>query len=255
VARLNRNIVRFFKVALILLLAGVFIAATIATTLSHKDLVCTNILIEIDHKNNLYFLDENDVNKILTRNSKLINTRLSDINLSQLEKDLEENDFIQNAEVFTNFDGVLKAKIQQKTPQYRIFNNEGVSYYISDSGNFMPLSSKFTPRLIVATGYIPFVKNIEVDAVNKDLKLLIDFIQRDEFLNALIGSVHVNSKKEFVLIPKIDGHKIDFGKINDMETKFRNLKIFYKKALPYSEWEKYETINLKYKGQIVCSKN
>jgi cell division protein FtsQ len=32
------------------------------------------------------------------------------------------------------------------------------------------------------------------------------------------------------------------------------LKIFYKEGMPYEGWRKYETINLKYSGQVVCKR-
>lgn len=237
-------------------LIGVFVFVVVVSFTTQKELICKDLIIEINHNNELFFLDENDVLKLLTKHGSNIitNKKISEIDLKELERSVELSDFVYKAEVFTNFEGAIKAKITQKKPQYRIFNNLGVSYYISESGTYIPFSTKFTPRLIVATGNIPFAKNTEEETVNKSLKTLIDFVQKDEFLDALIGSIHVNSKSEFVLIPKIDGHKIEFGDLSNMQTKFKNLKIFYKKALPHSAWEKYETINLKYKGQIICSK-
>jgi cell division protein FtsQ len=241
---------------MVLTLLGCFAFLVVSSLIKQKEIVCKDVLVKVDHNDELYFLNENDIMKLLTKHGSnvLVNKKISEINLQELERSIELSDFVDKAEVFTNFEGAIKVKVIQKKPQYRIFNNQGVSYYISKNGTYIPFSSNFTPRLIVATGNVPFAKNIEEEPVNKSLKTLIDFIQKDEFLNALIGSVHVNSKKEFVLIPKIDGHKIEFGNTNNMETKFKNLKIFYKKALPNSAWEKYETINLKYKGQIVCSK-
>jgi cell division protein FtsQ len=40
-----------------------------------------------------------------------------------------------------------------------------------------------------------------------------------------------------------------------MVEKFDNLMIFYNKALPKVGWQTYHTINVKYKGQIVASRN
>jgi cell division protein FtsQ len=37
--------------------------------------------------------------------------------------------------------------------------------------------------------------------------------------------------------------------------KFEKLKIFYREAIPYEGWDKYEEINLKFKRQIVCKKS
>ena len=42
--------------------------------------------------------------------------------------------------------------------------------------------------------------------------------------------------------------------IDNMEEKFHKLEIFYAEGLSYTGWDKYETIKLDYKGQIVCEK-
>jgi cell division protein FtsQ len=38
-----------------------------------------------------------------------------------------------------------------------------------------------------------------------------------------------------------------------LDVKLENLKLFYQKALPKVGWERYSSINLKYKNQIVCT--
>jgi cell division protein FtsQ len=39
-----------------------------------------------------------------------------------------------------------------------------------------------------------------------------------------------------------------------LENKFKKLKAIYTEVLPKVGFEQYKTINLKYKGQVVCSK-
>jgi len=57
-----------------------------------------------------------------------------------------------------------------------------------------------------------------------------------------------------VLIPRVGNYEIQFGKMTDLETKFLKLNSFYEQALSKTDWNKYKTINLKYKDQIVCFK-
>jgi cell division protein FtsQ len=45
-----------------------------------------------------------------------------------------------------------------------------------------------------------------------------------------------------------------FGTGDDIEIKFEKLMLFYKEGLSRVGWDKYSTINLKYKNQIVCTK-
>jgi cell division protein FtsQ len=45
-----------------------------------------------------------------------------------------------------------------------------------------------------------------------------------------------------------------FGDISNCEEKFQNLESLYINGLNAVGWNKYETINLKYKGQVICTK-
>lgn len=233
-----------------------FVVIITAATNNRSKVLCSDIKVELATNNEIAFLDEADLLNIVTDNGQnlLINEPLSSINLTSIEANLEKNPFVANAEVHSNFDGDIRAVVTQKQPIYRVFNNKGVSYYIGETGRKMPLSAKFTPRLIVATGHIPDVANTQDDKLNSDLYLMVEFILADAFWSAMIGQVHVNEKQEFVLYPKIDGLNVEFGDVSRMREKFKNLRIFYNKALTNADWKQYETINLKYKGQIICSK-
>jgi cell division protein FtsQ len=74
-------------------------------------------------------------------------------------------------------------------------------------------------------------------------------------MQSLIGQIHLKKDGDFVLIPLVGGQKIIFGSAftdEEVREKFKKLKIFYKEAIPYEGWDKYEEISLKYKKQIVC---
>jgi cell division protein FtsQ len=46
-----------------------------------------------------------------------------------------------------------------------------------------------------------------------------------------------------------------FGEAKDFEEKFEKLKTFYTEGLNKTDgWNKYSTINIKYKNQVVCTK-
>ena len=66
---------------------------------------------------------------------------------------------------------------------------------------------------------------------------------------ALIGS---NSSREQE--KHVGNHKIVFGGVENLESKFEKLMFFYKKGLNKTGWNEYSEINLKYKDQVVCTK-
>ena len=55
-------------------------------------------------------------------------------------------------------------------------------------------------------------------------------------------------------LPLIGDQKIVLGSARKIEDKLHRLKIFYQQGMPYAGWNLYETINLKYNGQVVCRK-
>jgi cell division protein FtsQ len=54
------------------------------------------------------------------------------------------------------------------------------------------------------------------------------------------------------MFPQVGGQLIEFGKPENLELKFKKLRIFYKEILPEKGWNAYERVNLEYEGQIIA---
>jgi cell division protein FtsQ len=120
----------------------------------------------------------------------------------------------------------------------------------------------------VANGYIfenmniDVKKHVHVKQFNKegksnilsDLQELASYIHHDPFWNSQFVQVFVNKKGEIELIPRVGAHIIILGKADAYQNKLKKLKTFYVKGLNSIGWNDYETINLKYKNQVICSK-
>jgi len=55
-----------------------------------------------------------------------------------------------------------------------------------------------------------------------------------------------------VLYPQVTKQMVEFGKPEDIEVKFKKLRIFYTEILPKKGWNRYEKVNLKYRDQIIA---
>ncbi len=253
---MKTNTKKIIKALMIIIFGAVFTFVIVKSKISQNNIICTKIIVDIKDKKDLQFISEKDVLKTINsqQENQLINKKISDIDLKIIEEKLEQNEFIANAEVYSNFEGAIKVDIVQKKPLYRIINNKNVSYYISDKSYKVPLSANFTPRLILTTGYIPEVEDISTEKVNRNLKKLIDFIHQETFWESMISQVIVEKNGDFVLIPKLKGHTVLLGDVNNLNEKFKKLKAFYQQGLKKTDWTKYKQINLKYKGQLICSK-
>jgi len=241
------------------LIIGVFVFLGAAIDY-HDNIICKGFSISIDHGKGNFFIERKDIEALLFDDpeySGLLGEAIKNIDFSKIELLLEDNCFIDNAEIYANALGKVKIDIKQREPIVRVINNRGVSYYIDKNGEKMPISTKFTARLMVATGKISdnglCEGKIEHTIVKKIFKLA-KFINSDPFWLAQIEQLNINEAGSFELIPKVGNHYILFGDIDDMEMKFRKLMTFYKEILKSVGWNQYREINLKYKGQIVCSK-
>ncbi len=62
----------------------------------------------------------------------------------------------------------------------------------------------------------------------------------------------INAEGKISIFPQVTGQKVEFGKAENIEEKFKKLMIFYKEILPQRGWTKYERVNLEYEGQVIA---
>ncbi|HIG32800.1 MAG TPA: hypothetical protein EYQ09_05115 [Flavobacteriales bacterium] len=170
---------------------------------------------------------------------------LSQFYLNDLEEILLKHSAVRKAEVYSNQQGVINIKLQQRKAIVRI-KTAYVDYYLDEDGLEMPLSKAYTPRVIVVSG----------DANQQHHASIYAFIRKineSEFWKSQIMQLHF-SGDEVVLIPRVGDQKIHFGMLVNSTEKLDNLYQFYKQAMPVKGWQTYSDINLKYKNQIVCTK-
>ncbi|MCB2221860.1 MAG: hypothetical protein KQI35_15830 [Bacteroidetes bacterium] len=229
----------------------------------HQKITCKSIEVLLDYEDADPLIDADMIKSDVYKTyDSLIGKRISEIDQVEIEDFINQNNYVDNAEVFSTLTGHLKIKVTQKKPIIRIINNKGQHYYIDEKGTAMMVKSSYTTRLLVASGHIPatyadtinLIKN-ENFPVLQDLYNLALHIRSNEFLEAQIEQIYVNEDQEYELIPKVGRQLIIFGDITDMEEKFDKLIVFYQKGMKKAGWDTYRTINLKFKDQVVCAKN
>jgi cell division protein FtsQ len=231
--------------------------------------VCERISVKIiDSLSNSFVTSGNVMDLLLESGVKILGYPHHTIQTRELEKLLNNEAFIKNAELYKTIDGVLHADILQRKPIMRVINQKGQSYYLDKEGVILPVSANFTSRVLVANGYIsePFLaesnrsifdaefpKNKRNEVIY-DLYDLAAFIDSSDLWKAQITQIFVNSKYEYEMIPRVGAHVIYLGDISGYETKFKKLKAMYRYGMNSEGWNNYEMINLKYENQVVCTK-
>lgn len=206
------------------------------------------------------FIRERDVTEILFREFRhaVVGQPLELIDIEEIEQVLESDIFIKDADVYVDALNKVHITIEQRVPIARIMDEQDPSYYLDEDGERVRTSPKFTARVIVITGKIGHFDdnylNIPHHRLNKVFKL-IQFINAHPFWKAQFEQIHINHSGDATLIPKLGDHKVKFGAPNEeIENKFHRLEVFYYDGLPVEGWNKYKTINLAFKGQVVAKK-
>ena len=261
---------KIFNIVIWILLVSGLVVSLAFVEIEQKKMKCSSLQIEVNHEDGNYFVESDDVkNIIFNTGDSIINQPLGDIKISYLEKLIDNHSAVANAQVYKTIGGQVKVRVKQRFPIIRIFNARNESFYIDQDGYFMPLASNYTSRVLIANGRIyagseMFNKiNVydlmKVDSISKktivdDLFLLAKYISADEWRKAQFQQVFIDENGEFELIPRVGNHRILIGDITDIEEKIEKLKVFYLEGLSKTGWNEYQTINLKFKNQVVCTK-
>jgi len=241
-----KRVVKILAVAALVLYFPVILGFVSA---DRNKTVCRDIRTEINDSTVNRFISSDELRlAILQKYPGILGKNINDINTENIEHFIEKNPAIENCEVFFTVGGVMHVEVDQKRPVLRVFEDSHTSYYIDEDGEKMPLSAKYTAHVLVANGYIKKLKNRD------ELFKLAGFISNDEFWRSQIEQIYVNKNGEFILVPRVGDHIVEFGPIDRMEEKFRNLKALYQNGWDAREWNVYKKVSLKYEGQIVCSK-
>lgn len=227
----------------------------IAANHHQEESKCAGIEVTIHGVNNNFFIDKKDVIAFINAQNKpaAIGNSIGNFNLRKLETLLENQVWIESADLYFNDQNVLQAEIEEREPVARVFTPLGHSFYLDSSSKILPLSNRLSARVPVFTGF----PNYGGDLVHTDSMLLNGIVslslalQNDEFLQAMIEQIDINPYRKFELIPKLGKQIISFGTATDIPEKFSKLKAFYQQIILKAGWNRYSNINLEYAGQVV----
>lgn len=205
------------------------------------------------------FVSQTDVYGIIEENNgALVGKPLKYLPFQEIEDKLKLNPFIKQVRVFSDMDGTVNVKIEQREAVLRIINNVGNDFYIDDSGVKFPISKLYAPHITVANGNIAERFDGKQDTISsktvKDLYKVATFLTTDSLWNSQVEQLYVNEERDIEIVPRVGNQKIILGDADSLERKFGKLLVFYKQIVPKAGWGTYKTVNLKFSNQIVCEK-
>jgi cell division protein FtsQ len=218
--------------------------------------VCKNVLVEIENLSENHFLDEADVMKLVETSGETIKgIGIDRINLKDIEKKLKYDKHILDAELFGDLKGNLVVNVELRRPIARVVQSDAPDAYIAEDGVIMPVSEKYTSRVLLISGYVkPLLESEDLNKNEEGRKLLemIEYINANRFWKAQVAQLDIDRSGRIDIFPQVTGQRVEFGKPENIEMKFKKLMIFYKEILPARGWTRYERVNLEYEGQVIA---
>lgn len=209
---------------------------------------CTGIDVNIISSQPSEFITAQGVKNELGKLSVDFSSRcISEINLDSIERFLSKDNRFESVQCAEMNTGKLRIDIVPMIPELRVFTPKE-SYYINKDGKRINANIEFVSDVPVING------NFNDAFPASSLLPVTRYIAKDSVLKSLITMINADSPTNIILLPRIKGHVINLGDTSDLKNKFDNLLLMYHKVMPYKGWETYDTISLKFKGQIVATR-
>ncbi len=234
---------------------------------SYLDSPLKSIAITIERPHDKGFLDRAQItSQLVTICDTAKKTAVGKIDMAKVEKLLNSNPWIQSSTSYIDINSKLMVKAKEYQPLLRVYNLDGHSAYITQEGILIPSCPSFTPRVLIASGNFKFEASALSQEKLSDSALIhsnlaeafsiCQAIESDPFMQSCIGQLYCNANNEFELTVNGLQSKVIFGKADNAADKLLRLKLFLKQKGRSEEMKHIQSINLKYRNQlVVCTKN
>lgn len=212
--------------------------------------VCTGVVIDIDGTRSAAdSLAAASLRAELSKYPKKISgSRLNTINTLEIEKYLSRFNNFETVDCILTPEGKLRVTAVPMIPEIRVFEPDGKSYYINKDGKRIKADAKFFVDVPIVLG--DFSKNMKPT----ELLPVVRFIKGDPQLRDIVSSVKADGRENILLIPRIGGHVINIGDTTRLAEKRQGILTAYMSILPRRGWETYDTISVKFRNQVVCTR-
>lgn len=246
---------RYLKIFFSLLLAAYLVVALTMTARENDDTMCSGMTITVEdadgEKGAQRFVTPGELALELDNlPSKAKGIALANINTQDIRRRLLDLDKIEDVSVVRYTDGSIRIKVTPIVPVLRVFDGNE-SYYVNRAGKRVKASARYHKNVPLIQGHFD-----ATDTAFTPLSLmpLVNYISSDSIWNTYIGMIKVKSPNDILLIPNIREHVINLGTLDRLDDKMERLRTFYTKVLVKQGWEKYDTLTLKWNGQLVATK-
>lgn len=245
-----------------LCLAACIIVAFTAGASSRKSIRCTGLEVVILDSMQNSFVSRADVKGYLDREyGRYVGTVIDSIDLTAVEEIIDGRSAVLKSQAYVTRNGILHVDVTQRKPVVRFQKKDG-GFYADAEGYIFPLQRTYSSHVQVIDGNIPLAANSGYKGAISDpqekawfenMMRVVNFIESDRTWKDKIVQISVDEGMNLILIPREGNERFLFGQPTDIGDKFRKMEKYYTHIIPAKGEGYYRTVDLKYKGQIVCN--
>jgi cell division protein FtsQ len=249
------SVKKVMQAALTLVATVGCIVAIVGAARVEESLPVAGVVVHIQDGKTYHFVEEPHVLEETVERAgiEVGKTVLRQVNLRAMEEALNEDDWVENSQVYVDNARVIHISLTQRRPIARLFTQNGNSYYMDSNLHVMPLSSAFIHYCLVITNVPELHKDSASSSIKFQLRTMVNAIQRDTFWSAQASQLVFDTGNTFQIIPLVGDQTIYFGDTSRTQQKLANLLAFYRNVLNRIGWDKYNKIDVRFKNQVVAS--
>ena len=217
--------------------------------------------VDIVFSDTLGFVSEADIRDYLGKSHPvLLGQRIDSLKLYKIEASLNSRSAILSTQAWTA-DSTLFISIKQREPVARMESSDN-TFYIDDRGYIFPVQGNSSKDFPLIKGNLPLHEpagykgqplSEEGQEWVRDILEFLHYTKKSKWASR-INYIEVDSGDNLTIVPVEGKEKFIFGKAEDIPEKFAKIKEYYERIKPAVEEDRYSSVNVKYKGQIVCRK-
>ncbi|MBX7125320.1 MAG: cell division protein FtsQ [Cyclobacteriaceae bacterium] len=227
------------------------------TDKKREGIVCKDIAVRLENEHENHFVDEADiVYRIEKSGQQIRGASFDEINLRLIENKLRQEKHVRRADLYTDLKGNLIATVELRRPIARLVSESGPGAYVSEEGIVMPVSERYTSRVVLVSG--AYVRTLLAKGdlskfdEGKALLEMINFINDDRFWRAQVAQIDLDEQGRARIYPQVTSQVVEFGPMQNIEEKFNKLMVFYKDILPQKGWTRYSRVNVEFQDQVIA---
>ncbi len=267
---------RWLKIALTLVgwaaLAAYLIFAARYCERRNADRICTGLNISVTGTDYPGLVTPESIRRILVgERMRLTGARLDSIGLRAVERAIAARPYVRQVRAYPSMDGKLNIEVVPRDPVGRLQTANGYRHYLSADGYAWPMQEGLfidvpivsgNPDLPFGTEFAGKVANVpgpekkspENEIFFWNLINFVQFLPRHAFWSAQVVQIEATADNEVILVPRIGRGIVRLGAPEEVEEKLDKLFKFYTRGLNHEGWDTYAVIDIRYRGQVICTK-